>query len=229
MNAIAKSNNLPRYDERRMFSKSRGRVTQYSFKNNLPSLMIQADCVIFINRGQNYVVIDDMFVLAPGGTMKERNVTNDYQFEFVTNASPPVADGQIVKSGNYLAVRLLNGDGDVDCDIVMENPASISTGDITVDITPATPATQNAEWALITATATVPNSAGAFKVVVTNVSGTESALFVNIDVNGETVAPGGSITFEVYLDNTTNTQYFCPEVDVTIPADGAARYAVIYP
>jgi len=106
--------------------------------------------------------------------------------------------------------------------------ATVNLGDITIGTTPATPDTQSVEYATLTATGAVPNSSGAFKVTVTNVGGTEPGTeFTTIDVNGETVAVGGSIVFEVYTDETT--QYFCPAVTVTIPAGGAARYAVIYP
>jgi hypothetical protein len=184
MTAIA---TIPRYSEKQFDSTTRAKVRKITVKENRESLKIQADCILFVNRGQNILLIDEQVVLMPGGFFKERNVVNDYAWRFITNPTPPVADGVLVVSGNHVVVRILNGDGqsDVNSDIDFMNPAKIDTGDITVETAPPVPTAMVAVNDTITTDLGLP--AGIIRGKIKNLGGELSA---NITVNGQELAPG---------------------------------------
>lgn len=130
----------------------RAKVRINTIKTNRDNFMVDADCIIFVNRGQNYLLLDEQFVIRPGGWFREKNVCHDYSWRFVTNASPPTADGNLVISGNHVVIRILNGGGESGSDTETFEPAEINTGAISVSTTPATPVVDDPEGELTLAT-----------------------------------------------------------------------------
>ncbi len=177
----------PRYAKQQFDNPTRAKVRKITVKQNSESLKIQADCILFLNRGQNVMLIDEQVVLEPGGYFKERNVINDYSWRFITNATPPVADGTLVLSGNHVVIRILNGDGesDVSSDTEFMNPAKIDTGDITVETAPPVPTNMLAVNDTITTDLGLP--AGIIRGKIKNLGGD---IMANITVNGQELAPG---------------------------------------
>lgn len=109
--------------------------------------------------------------------------------------------------------------------------ATVNIGDITIETGGYASGELVGEWVEETAAgATIlPNSSGALKVEVINVGGTvEGTDFANIDVNGETVAPGGVWEVETKFNMVPQppVQLFCPEVTVTNASNSAFRYRV---
>ena len=76
------------------------------------SLALDGACMVrFMNRGQNYVYIDEQFILDPGDAYVEGDINGPgidhvYRIEFITNPTPPTPNAPIVYSGNHLEIRI---------------------------------------------------------------------------------------------------------------------------
>lgn len=80
----------------------------------------------------------------------------------------------------------------------------------------ANPGTIQSEYKAITEDANIP--AGAYSCYVQN-SGT-----IAIQVNGDSVPPGGHVPMEVQFNKSNNVQDFLPDVNIVIPSGGEAWY-----
>lgn len=73
---------------------------------------IDGDVLVrFHNRGQHYALIDQKHIIVPGeayieGDLNGPGILHTYRVEFVTNPSPPTADGIVVLTGNKLITRI---------------------------------------------------------------------------------------------------------------------------
>jgi hypothetical protein len=185
----------------------RGEIRTVTKKQDESNFMVNANIVLFINRGQSYVLIDDQVLLAPGGYHYERNVCHDYDWYFITNPDPPAANPPLVYEGNHLSIRLGNAsDPHAAVEMFTSNVggATAATGTgigapTDVEIVP-TAATTTADFTI---------AAGKVYVKIRNVGGLSPA---NITINGDTVTPGGFIERQITWDGVH--RYTLPEYDV---------------
>ena len=162
----------------------RGRIKTDTFrKDNAQYMVANGDVVLFVNRGQNFLLIDEQILVKPGGYFKERNVNHDYSWYFVTNPSPPAVSRPVVFPGNHVSIRVVSGFGMSDSEI--SNPAEITTGAISVTTTPPVDVTPSLIPIDTTADFVVP--ANAKSVRLENIGGLSPAAST---VNGDIVRPG---------------------------------------
>lgn len=208
-----------RYNERHF--ETRAKVQTFNAYRDKAHFPVQADTIIFINRGQHFLLIDEQFIVKPGGYFKEKNISHDYKWRFVTNANPPTADGTIVLAGNNVKIRVLNGCGQSDSEL--SSPAEIATGDISVSTTPATATPATMDFDYTTSGFTI--AAGKKRVRIYNLGGTVGGgAFANITVNGKTLYPDG-IPLEFPLsgneDNTAANSFATSPALTVVNAGGA--------
>jgi len=103
------------------------------------------------------------------------------------------------------------------------NPAQSNIGDISVEVTPATAATQQTDFGQIAEDTTQVIVAGAYSVEVHNTGNEE------ITVNGFKVEPNDRYLLEAKYNEVTNRKDFCPETTVITPVDGSAYFVAFYP
>lgn len=103
-----------------------------------------------------------------------------------------------------------------------EIPANITTGDLSVNIAPATAGVQQPDTVQLGEGSTVIPG-GAYEVMVYN-TGLEP-----ITVNGNRLESNDKAPFEKKYNRVTNREDFTPAITVVVPADGSAYYTEIRP
>lgn len=217
--AIAHINkDFPRYSEPQF--EIRGKVQKHTFNKGKDHFPVQCDGIIFFNKGQHHLLIDEQALIKPGGYFKERNISHDYNWRFVTNATPPNADGTIVKSGNFVSIRVINGNGGSESELV--NPSEVTVAAVTT--TPsATGTNATMDFDYVTTGFTI--AAGKKKVKIYNLGGTVGrGAFANITVNGKTLYPDGIPLIFPIADNDDQTaaNTFATSPAITVVNAGGA-------
>ena len=182
----------------------RGKIRTVTKKKDEVNFTVSANIILFVNRGQNHVLLDDQILIGPGGHHKETNVCHDYKWRFIENTAPPSVNKPLVYNGNHLSIRIGNAPPGTDMDIYTDNQgaAILSSGnDAPTDITlTATNDTIDTDF-------TVP--ALSVYVKIRNVGGLAPAV---ITVNGNEVTPGGIFERQLFWDGVN--RYLLPAYDV---------------
>ena len=102
----------------------RGSIKRVTKRKSEDNFMVNASVVLFLNRGQNYLLLDDQVLIEPGGFHKETNVCTDYSWRFIENLDPPAVNKPLVFPGNHLSIRIGNASESLAMDMDMVKPVA---------------------------------------------------------------------------------------------------------